>query len=99
VKGNAMPTATAPAAAIQEAVLSSIKQGQELTLTSIGAWTDLAGKAFPLPAFETLPFATMMPEARELVDAGFGFATELLAVQKDFSEKLLDAVAPAKKVK
>lgn len=94
-----MPTATAPAAAIQEAVLSSIKQGQELTLTSISAWTDLAGKAFPLPGFETLPFAEMLPEARELVDAGFGFATELLAAQKDFSDKLLEAIAPAKKTK
>jgi hypothetical protein len=37
-----------------------------------------------------------MPEARELVDAGFGFAAELLAVQKDFSDKLLDAMAPKK---
>ena len=94
-----MPTATAPAAAIQDAVVSSIKQGQELALTSISAWTDLAGKAFPLPAFDSLPFATAMPEARELVDAGFGFAAELLAVQKDFSDKLLDSLVPKKSSK
>ena len=35
-----------------------------------------------------------MPEARELVDAGFGFVAELLAVQKDFSDKLLDSLNP-----
>ena len=97
-----MPTTTAPAAAIQDAVVSSIKQGQELALTSISAWTDLAGKAFPLPAFDSLPslpFTTVMPEARELVDAGFGFVAELLAVQKDFSDKLLDSLAPKKSSK
>ena len=94
-----MPTTTAPAAAIQDAVVSSIKQGQELALTSISAWTDLAGKAFPLPAFDSLPFMTAMPEARELVDVGFGFAAELLAVQKDFSDKLLDSLASKKSSK
>src|SRR4051794_11851868 len=98
-----MPTATAPTAAIQDAVVSSIKQGQELALTSISAWPALAGKAFPipalLPAFASLPFATVLPETRELVDAGFGFAAELLAVQKDFSDKLLDSLAPKKSSK
>jgi hypothetical protein len=69
---------------------------QELALSGISAWTDLAGKAFPVPAFESLPFATAVPEAREVVDASFAFIEELLAVQKDFSVKLLDAVAPKK---
>ena len=91
-----MATTTAPTAAIQEAVVSSIKQGQELALTSISAWTDLAGKAFPMPAFDSMPFATAMPETRELFDAGFAFAAELLAMQKDFSDKLLDSMAPKK---
>jgi hypothetical protein len=94
-----MPTTTAPAAAMQDAVVSSIKQGQELALSGITAWTDLAGKAFPLPAFDSLPFMTAMPEARELMDAGFGFAAELLAVQKDFTDKLLDSLAPKKSSK
>ena len=89
-----MPTATAPAAAIQDAVVSSIKQGQELALSGITAWTDLAGKAFPAPALDAIPFADSMPEARELVDASFAFVEELLAVQKDFSVKLLEAVTP-----
>ena len=91
-----MPTTTTPAAALQDAVVTSIKQGQELALSGISAWTDLAGKAFPVPAFESLPFATAVPEAREVVDASFAFIEELLAVQKDFSVKLLDAVAPKK---
>jgi hypothetical protein len=91
-----MPTTTAPAAALQDAVVTSIKQGQELALSGISAWADLAGKAFPVPAFESLPFATAVPEAREVVDASFAFIEELLAVQKDFSVKLLDAVAPKK---
>ena len=90
-----MPTTTTtPAAAIQDAVVSSIKQSQDLALSGISAWTDLAGKALPLPAFDSVPFAPTTPEAREFIDASFNFAAELLAVQKDFSNKLFDALAP-----
>jgi hypothetical protein len=93
-----MPTSTtAPAAAFQDAVVASIKQGQELALAGITVWTDLTGKAFSsAPGFEKLPFADVVPDAREYVDAGFGFAGEILAVQKEFSDKVLDAVTPKK---
>ena len=93
-----MPTTTtAPAAAFQDALVASIKQGQEFALTGITAWTDLAGKAFTAaPAFEKLPFADVVPDAREFIDASFSFAEELLAVQKEFSIKLVDAVTPKK---
>jgi hypothetical protein len=94
-----MPTATAasaPASALQDAVVGSIKQSQELALNSLNAWNELATKAFPISGLDALPFAGAVPETRELVDASFDLAQELLSVQKDFSAKLLDAVAPKK---
>jgi hypothetical protein len=91
-----MPTSTTtpPTAAFQDAVVTSIKQSQKLALDGVTAWADLAGKAFKsAPAFNSLPVVDFVPDARELVDASFGLAEELLAVQKEFSTKLFDAVA------
>jgi hypothetical protein len=89
-----MPPTTDPTSAIQDAFLASIKQGQELALQSAGAWSAWAGEAFSLPSFGPLPLANAVPQTREFVDAGFDFAAELLAVQKDFYGKLIDTVAP-----
>jgi hypothetical protein len=96
---NATSSATS-ATAIQDAVVSSIKQSQELALSSISAWADLTSK-LPFPAFEgfSFPGAPGAPEARELVDAQFDFAAEVLELNKQFSTKLLDALAPKKAAK
>jgi hypothetical protein len=91
-----MPSSTASATAAQDAVVTSLKQGQELALSGLNAWTELAGKTFPLPSLETLPFAAAVAESRQLIDASFGFASELLAIQKAFSDQVLDAVLPKK---
>ena len=90
-----MPTKTADATnAFTDAVVSSVKQGQELAFSGISAWADLAGKAFSLPKTDALPFADSLPNPRELVEATFGFYEELLATQKEFAIKVADAVAP-----
>jgi hypothetical protein len=90
-----MPTKTADAAgAFTEAIVSSVKQGQELAFSGISAWVDLTGKAFTLPKTDSLPFASTLPNPREFVEASFGLAEELLATQKEFAIKLVDAVAP-----
>jgi hypothetical protein len=90
-----MPTKTADAtSAFTEAIVSTMKQGQEIAFSGITAWVDLTGKAFSLPKTDALPFADSLPNPREFVEAGFGFAEELLASQKEFAIKLVDAVAP-----
>jgi hypothetical protein len=91
---------TAVAAALQDAVVTSIKQSQDFALGTIAAWNDLAGNVFPrtaLPAFDSISFAEVVPEAREIVNAGFLFVEELLAAQKDFSANLFEAAAKATK--
>jgi hypothetical protein len=91
-----MPTTTRTAegtAAFTDAIVSSVKQGQELAFSGLNAWVDFAGKAFSLPKVDSLPFADAIPKPRELVEASFGFAEELLATQKEFALKLADAVA------
>jgi hypothetical protein len=90
-----MPTKTADAtSAFTDAIVSSVKQGQELAFSGISAWVDLTGKAFAFPKSDSLPFVSSLPNPRELVEAGFGLAEELLATQKEFAIKVADAVAP-----
>jgi hypothetical protein len=89
-----MPTKTADAtSAITDAFVTSVKQGQEIAFSGITAWVDLTTKAFSLPKVEGLPFADAIPNTREIVEAGFGFAEELLATQKEFAVKLVDSIA------
>jgi len=80
--------------AFTDAIVSSVKQGQELAFSGISAWVDLTSKAFSLPKSEALPFATSIPSPREFVETSFGLAEELLATQKEFAIKLADAVSP-----
>ena len=90
-----MPTKTADAtSAVTDALVSTIKQSQELATTGFNAWIDLAGKTFAMPSLDALPFAEAVPNPREVIDVSFGFAEELLATQKELAIKLVDAIAP-----
>ncbi len=90
-----MPTKTTDAtAAFTDAIVSSVKQGQELAVNGISAWADATGKAFTLPKSDAFPFVDSLPSAREFVEASFGFAEEMLATQKEFALKVVEAVAP-----
>jgi hypothetical protein len=96
-----MATTTASAktteatSALTDAIVSGVKQSQDLMLSGISAWVDFTGKAFSAPKVEGLPFTDSMPDPKEFVDASFGFVEELLKTQKEFAYKLVEAV-PAK---
>jgi len=83
-----------PTTMFTDAFVSGVKQTQELALSGMGMWADLAGKAFALPQLDALPFADALVKPREVVEAGFGFAEELLATQKEFAFKLVDSMSP-----
>jgi hypothetical protein len=90
-----MPAKTTDAtSAITDALVTTIKQSQELAATGFNAWVDLAGKSFSMPSLDALPFADAMPDPRDVLDVSFGFAEEMLATQKQLAVKFVDAVAP-----
>ncbi len=94
-----MPSKTAdPSAVFTDAVIAGVKQGQELAFTGINIWIDLAGKAFTMPEMDSLPFVESLPSPKAVVESSFGFAEELLATQKDFAIKVVEAVTPKKSV-
>jgi hypothetical protein len=84
----ATATATDP---IKDVLISSIKQGQELAISGITAWSELASKAISSPPLTSMPFDS---DPSALVDAGFGIAGELLTMQKDLALKFVEVVKP-----
>ena len=88
------------AAALQDAVVTSIKQSQDYALGTFTAWNDAAVSVLPkdrTPTFEGASFGDVLPELRQIVDAGFAFAEELLTAQKDFSANLFAAATKGAK--
>jgi len=75
--------------------LTALAEGQEAFLKSVTAFSSWAPTPVPAPAV-ALPFAAELPTPKEVVEANFAFASKLLKQQKDFTEKLLAATAPAK---
>ena len=93
-----MATKTAdPTAVFTDAVIAGVKQSQEVAFSGISLWMDFAGKAFTLPELESVPFVEQLPNPKAVVESSFSFAEELIATQKDFALKVVDAVTPAKK--
>ena len=76
--------------------LAALAETQETFLKSVSAfpsWTPVPQPAVA-PAFQA--FTSELPTPKEVVEANFAFATKLLKQQKDFTEKLIAATAPAK---
>jgi hypothetical protein len=84
-------TATIPTT-ISEALVASIKQGQDLATRGIDAWTDLASKAPSSPSLDKVPFVEMLPTPTQVVDSGFAVVDVVVATQKELAQKLLDVV-------
>jgi hypothetical protein len=79
---------------VQDQVLDAIRTGQDALLAAVKAvaenTTALTDK---LPA---APFANQLPDGLYAVNTAFGFAEKLLANQKEFTAKLIEAYSPAK---
>jgi hypothetical protein len=95
-----MPTKTTPSAPVDQlksagdAVVGSLRETQRFALDAAGKWIDALTGAVPmLPALPALPGVPTKHDVETVIAASFGFAQELLAVQKELAEGLL-AVVP-----
>jgi hypothetical protein len=86
-----------PAATVQDKVLEAIKAGQNAVLSAVNT---IAESAAPITSIlSAVPFADRLPKPVDVVDTAFGFAEKLLASQKEFTTKLVDAYGPGKPFK
>ncbi len=81
--------------AIQDQILSALKVSQTAIIEGVRTWADTVGTATPerLRA-EAIPGLDALPDPKELMDAGFGFAEALLNTQREFAQSLLAAATP-----
>ncbi|WP_419917937.1 hypothetical protein [Candidatus Poriferisocius sp.] len=81
--------------AIQDQILSALKVSQTAIIESVRTWTDTVGAATPEKLrTEAIPGLDALPDPKELMDVGFGFAEAILTTQKEFAQNLLAAAAP-----
>ncbi len=88
-----MPDETPPEQAEQQ-FLEAVRAGQRAITDAVGAWAknvETLSAAYPPVPEEDQRFPT--PE--EVVERSFDFAEKLLATQREFARKLLEAAAPA----
>jgi hypothetical protein len=91
------PTTDLPdiAKQVREQFVSTVKQGQQLTIEAVQAWT----KAVSVLPTADLPEVPGMPAAKDVeavTTYSFDFAADLLAAQREFAMQLTAALAPAK---
>ena len=70
---------------VQETVLGVINTAQDAVVDTVKTW---AGK---LPSPSELPFVDQLPEPGKVVDSAFDYAEKLLASQRRFATKLVEA--------
>ena len=76
----------------QEQAINTIKQTQSAVVDAVRAWATAVEKV--TPETPSLPFATDLPSAQEIVQTSFKFAEQLLKAQQEFAEQLIAAAAP-----
>jgi hypothetical protein len=80
------------AKALQEQFVTTVRQGQQLTLDAARAWAK-AASALPAPE---LPAVPGVPGLREATESAFDAAIEFLTAQRQFAVDLVDALTTPK---
>jgi hypothetical protein len=70
---------------VQETVLGAITTAQDAIADSAKTW------AAKLPSPSDVPFVDQLPEPGEVVDQAFDYAEKVLASQRRFATKLVEA--------
>ncbi|MEO7836214.1 MAG: hypothetical protein ABIS21_01070 [Acidimicrobiales bacterium] len=94
-KGGTMPTQLETTAMIQAKLFDSMKAGQKAVLDSFSAWSETV--EFVASKLPDLAFAEPMKDRTKFYDTTMGFTEKVIASQRDFAGKLLEASMPATK--
>lgn len=87
-----MPEYMELATKAERQVISALKQAQEIALSAVSAVTDtVAPLAENLPS---MPFAGSIPAPAAIIKNAFGFADELLKLQKSYALSLAETLQP-----
>jgi hypothetical protein len=74
----------------QDQYLEAMRQGQDTVVKAMEAWSENVEKMLSRTSA-----GGQAPAPEQVIDEVFGFAEQLLAAQRDFAKRLLQAPAPA----
>jgi hypothetical protein len=77
---------------IREQLVSTVRQGNQLTVEAVQAWTK-AASALPTPE---LPGLASLPSTEAATTYAFDLAIDLLKTQRDFALQVAAAITPSK---
>jgi hypothetical protein len=80
---------------IREQLVSTIQQGQQLTINAIETWVK-AVSVLPMPELPTVPGVPSMPGMQAATKFTFDVASDLLNSQRDFALQLEKALVSTK---
>jgi hypothetical protein len=82
---------------VREQVLSSLKQGQQLSIDAAQGWVK-AVSVLPIPDLPKIPGIPALPTLEAACKFTFDVAADLLTAQRDYALQLVNVLAPAKSV-
>jgi hypothetical protein len=82
---------------VREQVLSSLKQGQQLSIDAAQGWVK-AVSVLPIPDLPKIPGIPALPTLEAASKFTFDVAADLLTAQRDYALQLVNVLAPAKSV-
>ena len=83
------------AAQVREQLVSTVKQGQQLTVDAVQAWAK-AVAVLPTPELPDIPCVPALPGVEAVTAYTFDLAIELLNAQRDFALQLANAFTATK---
>jgi hypothetical protein len=92
IEEQLMSTSESSSTSLQEQYLDAVREGQEAWANAVRAWSDSVQRMWGDASSTTTRAA---PTAEQVIDNLFGFAEQLLAAQRDFAKRLVQATAPA----
>jgi hypothetical protein len=93
------PTTEVPEIAqkIREQLVSTIQQGQKLSLDAAQTWVK-AVSVLPIPDLPTVPGVPAVPGVEAATKFTFDLVADLLNTQRDFALQLANVLVPVKSV-
>jgi hypothetical protein len=79
---------------VQAEILDAVRKGQEAVADAIRQWAGRIQSIAPSVPVRTLPYADMLPKPEEMVASACHVAERVLAAQRAFAERLLQATRP-----
>jgi len=79
---------------LQDAFLSTVRQGQDIALDAIKTWVETVQSITPTLPSVPMPLIDRLPKPHQVVESGYEFVEKLLTSQRNFTVEALKAAAP-----